>query len=79
MLNGKNGDTRALLKSRKSSCSPSQPKIQKQIKTKTTIKNGETRAIPTYRNGCKSSEKISWMTEFLNMETHTPVLVMNHL
>ena len=41
---------------------------------KTTIKNGETRAIPTYRNGCKSSERILWMTEFLNTETHTPVL-----
>ena len=41
--------------------------------------NGETRAIPTYRNGCKSSEKILWMTEFLNTETHTPVLLMNHL
>ena len=33
----------------------------------------------TYRNGCKNSEKISWMTEFLNTETHTPVLPMNYL
>ena len=24
-------------------------------------------------------EKISWMIEFLNAETHTPVLLMNHL
>ena len=31
------------------------------------------------RNGCKNSEKTSWMTEFLNAETHTPVLLMNHL
>ena len=50
-----------------------------QIKTKTTIKNGETCVIPTCRNGCKSSEKILWMTEFLNTETHTPVLLLNHL
>ena len=27
----------------------------------------------------KSSERILWMTEFLNTETHTPVLLMNHL
>ena len=39
----------------------------------------ETRFVPTYRNGCKNSEKISWMIEFLNAETHTPVLLMNHL
>ena len=57
---------------------PSQPKIQNQIKTKTTIERA-TRCIPIYRNGCKNSEKISWMTEFLNAETHTPVLLMNHL
>ena len=43
-----------------------------------TIKKGETCVIPTYRNGCKSSEKILWMTEFLKTETHTPVLLMNH-
>ena len=29
--------------------------------------------IQTYPNGCKSSEKILWMTEILNTETHTPV------
>ena len=28
-------------------------------------KNGETRFVPTYRSGCKNSEKILWMTEFL--------------
>ena len=54
-------------------------KTQNQIKTKTTRKNGETRCIPTYPNGCKNSEKISWMIEILNAETHTPVLLMNHL
>ena len=54
-------------------------KSQTKKKTKTTIKNGETCVIPTYRNGCKSSEKILWMTEFLNTETHTPVPLMNHL
>ena len=41
--------------------------------------NGETRAIPKYRNGCKNSERISWMIEFLNTETHTPVLLMKYL
>ena len=30
-------------------------------------------------NGCKNSERILWMTEFLNTETHTRVLLMNHL
>ena len=48
-------------------------------KTKTTRQNGEGRAIPTSRSGCKKSERISWMIEFLNTETHTPVLLMNHL
>ena len=43
------------------------------------IENGETRAISKYRNGCKNSEKILWMTEFLNAETHTQVLLMDHL
>ena len=46
---------------------------------KTTIKNGETCVIPIYRNGCKSSEKTKWITQFLNTETHTPVLLMNYL
>ena len=40
---------------------------------------GETRAIPKYRNGCKNSERILWMTEILNTETHTHVLLMDHL
>ena len=34
---------------------------------------------PDILDGCKSSEKILWMTEFSNTETHTPVLLMNHL
>ena len=37
------------------------------------------RCVPIYRNGCKNSEKISWMKEFLNAETRAPVLLMNHL
>ena len=49
------------------------------MKTKTMRQNGATRCILTNRNGCKNSEKISWMIEFLNAETHTPVLLMNHL
>ena len=36
----------------------------------------ETRIIPTYLIGCKNSERISWMKEFLNTETHTRVLLM---
>ena len=41
--------------------------------------NGATRCILRYRNGCKNSEKTSWVTEFLNAETHTPVLLMNYI
>ena len=44
-----------------------------------TSEFGKTRVIPTYRSGCKNSERILWMTEFLNTGTHTPVLLMNHL
>ena len=58
MLKGKNGETRVA----------SQPKIQNQITTKTPRKNGETRIVPTYLNGSKNSEKISWMIKFLNAE-----------
>ena len=32
-----------------------------------------------YRNGCKNSARILWMTEFLNAETHTRVLLMDFL
>ena len=69
MLNGKNCETRF----------PSQPKLQNQIKTKTTRKNGETRFVPKYQNGCKNSEKMLWKKEFLSAETHTPVLLVNRL
>ena len=34
--------------------------------------------IPTYRNGWKNSERILWIKEFLNTETHTRFLLMNH-
>ena len=74
----KNGETRTLLKYQKS-CYMNQPKSPNQLKICITIKNGETRVFPTFRNGCKSSEKILWMTEFLNTETHTRVVLMNHL
>ena len=60
--------------------------LTKPTKVKKTNKNKdheqvqeETRSIPTYRNGCKNSERILWMTEFLNAETHTPVLLMDYL
>ena len=49
-----------------------------QRKIKTTIKNGDTRAIPKYRNGCKNSKRILCLTEFLNTETHMQVLHMDH-
>ena len=73
----KHGETRSLRKHQKS-CYMNQPKSQNQIKMRITNRYGETR-IPTYQNGCKKSEKISWMTEFLNTETHTRVLLMKYL
>ena len=54
-------------------------KNPKPNKDETTVQNGATRCVPKNRTGCKNSEKISWMTVFLNAETHTPVLLMNHL
>ena len=30
-------------------------------------------------SGCKNSKRILWIQEFLNTETHTRVLLMNHL
>ena len=49
------------------------------VSSKHVERNGVTCQIPTYRNGCKNSEKISWMIEFLNTETLTPVLLMKYL
>ena len=66
MLNEKNGDTRC----------PSQPKIQNQNENENHDTERRDRCVLTYRNGCKNS---AWMTEFLNTETHTPVLLVNHL
>ena len=63
---GKYGETRILLKHQKSCCM-NQPKSQNQIK-----KESRASTVPTYRNGCKISE-------FLNTETHTRVLLMNYL
>ena len=54
-------------------------KNPKPEKTKTTSWNGETRFVPKSRNGCKNSERILWMKEFLNTEIRTRVLLMNHL
>ena len=51
------------------------PKPKKRI----TSRYEETRIVPTYRNGCKNSEKILWMMEFLKTKTHTPVLLVNYL
>ena len=43
-----------------------------------TNRYGET-PNQTYQKGCKKSEKTLWMKEFMNTETHTRVLLMNHL
>ena len=56
-----------------------QPKPKNQIKMRITSENGKTRVIPINQNGCKNSERILWMTEFLNAETHTRVLLMDYL
>ena len=52
MLNGKNGETRF----------PSPPKIQNQIKTKTTIQNGETRFVSDIPEWL-DSEILEWLQE----------------
>ena len=54
-------------------------KIKKHKKMLITSKYGETRVSPTYRNGCKNSDRFLRMTEFLNAETHTQVLLMKCL
>ena len=73
----KHGETRTFLKHQKS-CYVNQPKSPNQIKMRITKRYWEAR-IPTYQNGCKSSERILRMKESLNTETHTRVLLMNHL
>ena len=51
------------------------PKPNKKLGSRT----GTGTRIPTYQEGCKNSQRILWMKEFLNTETHTRVLLMNHL
>ena len=63
----KHRETRTLLKHQKS-CYMNQPKSKNQLKMRIMNRCGEAR-IPTYQNGCKN----------LNTETHTRVLLMNHL
>ena len=41
--------------------------------------NRATRCVLKSRSGCKNSGKFWWMTDFLNTETHTPVLLMKRL
>ena len=53
---GKYGETRILLKHQES-CWINQPKPQNQIKMRILDRYGETRIIPTYRNGCKNSAR----------------------
>ena len=53
-------------------------KIPKPKKMRITNRHGETR-IQTYQNGCQNSERILWMKEFLNTETHTRVFRMKLL
>ena len=71
------GETRSLLKHHKS-CYMNQPKSQKQNKNKDP-EQVRGNCIQTYQNGCKNSERMLWMKEFLNTEIHTQVLLMNHL
>ena len=54
-----------------------QPKSHNQIKMWISNRYGQA-PIQTYQNGCKNSERILWMKEFLNTETHMRVLLMNH-
>ena len=64
----KHGVTRSLLKHQKSSYM-NQRKCQNQKKMRITNRHVETR-IPTYQSGCKNSERILWMKEFLNRDSH---------
>ena len=64
----KHGETRSLLKHQKSFYM-NQPKSQNQIKMRITNRYWET-IIQTYLNGCKNSETILWMKEFLNRDSH---------
>ena len=48
-------------------------------KKRITIKNRETRAIPKYLNGCKNSETILWITEFLNTPRAEDALAESYL
>ena len=54
-----------------------QPKSQNQNKDDNREQVRGDRIIPTYR--LQEVRENLWMTEFLNAETHTPVLLMNHL
>ena len=50
--------------------------LNKSTKIPKSTKNenhGKTHIIPIFQNGCKNSERILWMKEFLNAETHTRV------
>ena len=49
------------------------------IKMWTMSDDEVTRYIPIYQSACKNSRRILWMKEFLNTETHTRVLLMDHL
>ena len=60
------------------------PLVTKPIKLQKPIRRshrqiGVTRCFLKSRSGCKNSEKIWWMMKFMNMETHTPVLLMKCL
>ena len=49
-------------------------KIPKTHKKGATDRSWQPRCVLKSRSGCKNSEKFWWMTEFLDTETHTPVL-----
>ena len=54
-------------------------KIPKTHKKRSHRQFGATRCVLKSRSGCKNSGKMWWMIEFLNTETHTPVLLMKYL
>ena len=79
MWKGKNGETRyssetseELLNKPTKHPKPKKKEVHEQVRE-------DRRLIPTYRNGCKNSERILWMTEFVNAETHAQVLLMEYL
>ena len=62
--------TRSESTSRQAGDDPLHIPTQNPIKMWIMNKHGETRYIPIHRNGCKNSERILWMKESLNRDSH---------